>query len=138
MGLSVVKIFKAVLHSLYPHIIFFSNTENIVSPFPRVDSPLQGTKDRIHVPTGCVYAILTTTLKEKLPVIVNSLPKWVAGILYPSAEPWLLQSWRTCVYFRHCSFFSLLTMWPASIQGLPVSHGQGESLWPHASPTISL
>lgn len=71
--------------------------------------PLLGTKDRIHIPTGCVYAVLTTTLKRKniSHCQLCTLPEQVSGTLSPTAEPQLLQSWRTCVYFGHCCFFTL-------------------------------
>lgn len=66
---------------------------------------------------------------------LSTLPEWVAGPLSPSAEPWLLWSWRTYVYFRHCSFFVLDEVpvpvpSPAAVLGGTVH----SACWPHGLP----
>lgn len=108
VGLFSVKIFKAILHSLYPFIIL-SNTGNIDSSLPSVDSPIAGNKRQNSHWHRMSVQFLQLQWREKISVIVNSLysSEWVAGTLSSTAEPRLLQSWRTCVYFRHCCFFYL-------------------------------
>lgn len=90
------------------HIIF-SNTENIVSSFPSVDSPIAGNKTQdAHSHRLCLHSSYNYTKRKNTSHHqLSTLPEWVAGTLSSSAEPWLLQSWRTCAYFRPCSFLIL-------------------------------
>lgn len=72
VGLFSVKIFKAILHSLYPFIIL-SNTGNIDSSLPSVDSPIAGNKRQNSHWHRMSVQFLQLQWREKISVIVNSL-----------------------------------------------------------------
>lgn len=65
VGLFSVKIFKAILHSLYPHIIF-SNTENIDSSLSSVNSLIAENKRQdSHSHRMCLCSSYNSTEEKK-------------------------------------------------------------------------
>lgn len=79
VGLLSVKIFKAILHSLYPYIIF-SNTENIDSSLPSVDSSIAGNKRQdSHSYRMCLCSSYNYT-EEKKYQSLSTLYSSIVGI----------------------------------------------------------
>lgn len=131
------KIFKAILHSLYPHIILFSNTENIVSPF-QCGFPIAGNKRQDshshwlclhgaynHIKRKTINHCRLSTLLTLSPPLQNlgfckaGEPVFISGIagfLSCMKYPYPAQL-HMCSVRRDCAL-SLLTTWPARIQGM--------------------